>query len=77
MKVRTKIWTIVIGCSLLSAGLLVDGGFDSGIVVSDVQAKIGWPLHPAAWPVSLAARRGAGSTDRPDTSPRCRKAARL
>ncbi len=48
MKVRAKVWTIVIGCSLLAAGLLVDGGFDSGIVVSDVQAKIGRPATPGS-----------------------------
>ncbi len=48
MKVRAKVWTIVIGCSLLAAGLLVDGGFDSGIVVSDAQAKIGRPATPGS-----------------------------
>ncbi len=48
MKVRAKVWTIVIGCSLLAAGLLVDGGFDSGIVVSEAQAKIGRPATPGS-----------------------------
>ncbi|MCP4714596.1 MAG: hypothetical protein GY868_05710 [Deltaproteobacteria bacterium] len=55
MKVRAKVWTIVIGCSLLAAGFLVDGGFDSGIVVSEAQARIGRPATPGS--VAGVARR--------------------
>ncbi len=48
MKVRAKVWTIVIGCSLLTAGLLVDDRFHSGIVVSEAQARIGRPATPGS-----------------------------
>ena len=48
MKIRAKVRTIAIGCSLLAAGLLVDGGFHSGIIVSKAQARIGRPATPGS-----------------------------
>lgn len=48
MKIKTKVQTIIIGCSLLAAGLLVDGGFHMGIFVSDAQARIGRPATPGS-----------------------------
>ncbi len=65
MKVRAKVWTIVIGCSLLAAGLLVDGGFDSGIVVSEAQARVGRPATPGS--VAGVARRSTRRTIRRTT----------
>ena len=55
MKIRSKIRTMAIGCSLLAAGLLVDGGFDKGIVVSEAQARVGRPATPGS--VAGVARR--------------------
>ena len=48
MKIRAKVRTIVIGFSLLAACLLVDGGFHSGIVVSEAEARIGRPATPGS-----------------------------
>ena len=55
MKIRAKVRTIAIGCSLLGAGLLVDGGFHIGIFVSEAQARIGRPATPGS--VAGVARR--------------------
>ena len=48
MKIRSKVRTIVIGFSLLAACLLVDGGFHSGIVVSEAEARVGRPATPGS-----------------------------
>ncbi len=48
MKIRAKVRTIVIGFSLLAACLLVDGGFHSGIVVSEAEARVGRPATPGS-----------------------------
>jgi hypothetical protein len=48
MKIRVKVRTIVIGFSLLAACLLVDGGFHSGIVVSEAEARVGRPATPGS-----------------------------
>ena len=55
MKIRAKVRTMAIGCSLLAAGFLVDGGFQSGIFVSEAQARIGRPATPGS--VAGVARR--------------------
>jgi hypothetical protein len=55
MKIRAKVRTIVIGFSLLAACLLVDGGFPSGIVVSEAEARVGRPATPGS--VAGVARR--------------------
>ena len=55
MKIRAKVRTIAIGCGLLAAGLLVDGGFHNGIVVREAQARIGRPATPGS--VAGVARR--------------------
>ena len=62
MKTRAKVRTIVIGCSLLAAGLLVDGEFHIGIVVSDAQARVGRPATPVS--VAGVARRTTRRTIR-------------
>ncbi len=48
MKIRAKIRTIAIGCSLLAAGFIVDGGFHSGVVVREAEARIGRPATPGS-----------------------------
>lgn len=47
--------TILIVCSLLLAGQAVDGMFNSGVLITDVQARVGRPLTPIS--VAGAARR--------------------
>jgi len=65
MKIREKVRTIVIGCSLLAAGLLVDGGFHSEIVVSEAQARVGRPATPGS--VAGVSRRTTRRTIRRTT----------
>ena len=48
MKIKTKVQTIIIGCSLITAGFLIDGEFHSGIFVSEAQARIGRPATPGS-----------------------------
>ena len=48
MKIRAKIRTIAIGCSLLAAGFIVDGGFHSGVFVREAEARIGRPATPGS-----------------------------
>ena len=55
MKIRAKVRTIVIGCSLFAACLLVDGGFHNKIVVSEAEARVGRPATPGS--VAGVARR--------------------
>jgi len=55
MKIKAKVRTIVIGCSLFAASLLVDGGFHRGIVVSEAEARVGRPATPGS--VAGVARR--------------------
>jgi len=65
MKIRSKVRTIIIGCSLFAACLLVDGGFHSGIVVSEAEARIGRPATPGS--VAGVARRTTRRTIRRST----------
>ena len=55
MKIRAKVRTIVIGCSLFAACLLVDSGFHSEIIVSEAEARVGRPATPGS--VAGVARR--------------------
>ena len=55
MKTGTKVRTIAIGCGLLAAGLLFDGGFLGDIVVREAEARIGRPVTPGS--VAGVARR--------------------
>jgi len=50
---------------MLAAGLLLDGGFDSGIVVSEAQARVGRPATPGS--VAGVARRTTRRTIRRST----------
>ena len=65
MKIRAKVRTIAIGCGLLAAGLLVDGGFQSGIVVREAQARVGRPATPGS--VAGVSRRTTRRTIRRTT----------
>ena len=65
MKIRAKVRKIIIGCSLFAACLLVDGGFPSGIVVSEAEARVGRPATPGS--VAGVARRTTRRTIRRST----------
>lgn len=65
MSIRTILWVITIGSCLLAAGLLLDGGFDSGIVFSEAQARVGRPATPGS--VAGVARRSTRRTIRRTT----------
>jgi hypothetical protein len=52
---KTIIRTILIVCSLLLAGTAVDGMFNSSIIISDVEARVGRPATPGS--VAGVARR--------------------
>lgn len=53
MKIR--IGTILIACSLLVAGTVVDGLFNGGVIIKEVEARVGRPLTPVS--VAGVARR--------------------
>ena len=46
MKISVNFWTIIIGCGMLVVGFSVDGGLQSGIIVSEAEARIGRPASP-------------------------------
>ncbi|MFC1823916.1 hypothetical protein ACFL9T_14495 [Thermodesulfobacteriota bacterium] len=48
MTMRAKVQAIAIGCSLIAVGLVVDGWFQSGLVVNEAQARIGRPMTPGS-----------------------------
>ena len=62
MKIKAKVRTIIIGCSLIAACVIVDGGFERGLVVKDAQAVVGRPLTPGS--VAGVARRTSRRTTR-------------
>ena len=46
---KSIIRTVLIVCSLLVAGTVVDGLFNGGIVVDEVEARVGRPLTPVSY----------------------------
>jgi hypothetical protein len=52
---KAKIQTIVIGCSLMAAGLVVDGSFHAGFFIGEAEARPGRPMTPTS--VAGVARR--------------------
>jgi len=48
MKIRAKIRTIVAGIVVATAGLVIDSWILNGVIITDVQARIGRPLTPAS-----------------------------
>ena len=38
---KTKIQTFVIGCTLMAAGLVVDGSFRAGFLIGEAEARRG------------------------------------
>ena len=53
--IKIRIQTILIACSLLVAGTVVDGLFNGGIIIQEVEARVGRPATPVS--VAGAARR--------------------
>jgi hypothetical protein len=52
---KTMIRTIVVVIALLTTGLLADGVFNSGMLITEAQARVGRPLTPGS--VAGVARR--------------------
>ena len=62
MTARVKLRTILMGCSLVMTGLVADGFFPGGLVISDAQARFGRPMTPVS--VAGVARRTTRRTIR-------------
>ena len=54
MKIRSKVWFIVVGC-LIGASLIVDVWLPGGQIVGEAEARIGRPATPGS--VAGVARR--------------------
>ncbi len=52
---KAKIQAFLIGCTLMTTGLVVDGGLQTGFFIGDADAKAGQPLTPNS--VAGVARR--------------------
>jgi len=65
MEIRAKVRTIIIGFCLLMTGLLFDGEFHTGMVVSEAEARVGRPATPGS--VAGVARRMTRRTIRRTT----------
>lgn len=55
MRVKLNMKTIVIWCSVIAVGLMIDGWFHGGIFVGTAEARVGRPLTPIS--VGGVARR--------------------
>jgi len=62
MKIKAKIQTIAISCTLMAAGVVIDGWLHSGLIITEVQARLGRPLTPVS--VAGVARRTTRRTIR-------------
>ena len=55
MKIKAKIQTIAISCTLMAAGVVIDSWLHSGLIITEVQARLGRPMTPVS--VGGVARR--------------------
>ena len=62
MKIKAKIQTIAISCTLMAAGVVIDGWLHSGLIITEVQARLGRPMTPVS--VGGVARRTTRRTIR-------------
>lgn len=62
MKIKAKIQTIAISCTLMAAGVVLDGWLHSGLIITEVQARLGRPMTPIS--VGGVARRTTRRTIR-------------
>lgn len=65
MIIKTNIWTLVVGCCLMAAGMFVDAWLNSGFIISESHAVLGRPATPAS--VAGVARRTTRRTIRRTT----------
>jgi hypothetical protein len=65
MSIKTNLQTIAIGSALIVSGLIIDGWVPGGVIIKDVQARIGRPATPAS--VAGVARRTTRRTIRRTT----------
>ena len=62
MTMLTSVRTFAIGCSLIAASAVFDGSMNSGIFISNAEARIGRPMTPVS--VAGVARRTTRRTIR-------------
>ena len=65
MTMQSKGRTILVGCAVMAAGLVIDAGLHSGIIINDAQARVGRPMTPGS--VAGVARRTTRRTIRRTT----------
>lgn len=65
MNIKAGLRAIVIGCSVIAAGIAIDGWVPGGLIIKDAQARIGRPATPAS--VAGVARRTTRRTIRRTT----------
>ena len=65
MTIKTRIRNIVLGCCVMTTGLLIDGPLPGGGAVNEAEARIGRPATPAS--VAGVARRTTRRTIRRST----------
>lgn len=46
MMIKTLIKTVVIGCSVVVTGITIKAGDNSGLFISDAEARVGRPATP-------------------------------
>ncbi len=62
MSMKAKMRTIAIGCSVMAAGIIIDGWLNGGIMINEAEARIGRPATPGS--VAGVARRTTRRTIR-------------
>ena len=62
---QSKSRTILVGCAVMAAGLVIDASLHSGIIITDAQARVGRPMTPGS--VAGVARRTTRRTIRRTT----------
>ena len=62
MKMKAKIRTIAISCTLMATGIVIDGWLHSGLIINEAEARIGRPMTPGS--VAGVARRTTRRTIR-------------
>ena len=62
MSIKTRIPAIMLGCSLVIASFATDVWLKTGVLVSDVEARVGRPMTPGS--VAGVARRTTRRTIR-------------
>lgn len=62
MKIKTTVSTIVVGFSLMAAGIVIDAWLNTSLIITDAHSRLGRPATPAS--VAGVARRTTRRTIR-------------